>query len=180
MSAVWISFIGFMASGKTSVARRLSELSLLPSVELDDAIVAREGRTIPEIFAERGERGFRELEWTVLSSIGTEGTMVISCGGGVVETPAACELLRRRGVVIWLDAPWPVLRGRLEAEQRTRPLIGMLGWDGMEQLYRRRRLAYAAIADFRLRSDQSEPEALAREALAAGLFGSRRAGREAS
>ena len=92
-----------------------------------------------------------------------------------MHVPAAVDLLRRRGVVIWLDAPWPVIRDRLaEAGTEPRPLAGQLGWDGLQELYRLRRPLYAAAADFRLKSDLNPVEPLARRAMLRSLLWQRR------
>ncbi len=64
-----ISLTGFMGCGKSSVGRRLSELLCCCFMDLDDVIVEREGRSIPDIFASDGERAFREIEKTALCSV---------------------------------------------------------------------------------------------------------------
>jgi shikimate kinase len=84
-------------------------------------------------------------------------------------------LLRDRGVVIWLDASWDVIRSRLKAEPSpVRPLIGKLGWAGLEELFRRRRPLYAAAADFRLRSGDLDGADLARISRLRSLIWERR------
>ena len=64
-----ISLTGFMGCGKSSVGRRLSELLCCCFMDLDDVIVEREGRSIPDIFASDGESAFREIEKTALCSV---------------------------------------------------------------------------------------------------------------
>ena len=64
-----ISLIGFMGCGKSSVGRRLSQLLCCPFIDLDNVIEEREGRTIAEIFATKGEAGFRQLESQALQDI---------------------------------------------------------------------------------------------------------------
>jgi len=80
-------------------------------------------------------------------------------------------------VVIWLDAPWEILRRRLkDSDQASRPMIARLGWSGLEELFRRRRRLYAAAADFRLRSDQGTIEELAQKAMLRSLQWERQGG----
>ena len=76
-----------MGCGKSSVGRRLSRLLCCPFMDLDEIIEQKSGRTIPEIFAESGETGFRSIERNTLESIlsdQTETPAVLSLGGGTV------------------------------------------------------------------------------------------------
>jgi shikimate kinase len=168
--AVWISLIGFMASGKSAVARVLGEGAKLTALDLDAEIERAAGRTVPAIFAAEGVSGFRERERRVLAGLPPQRRLVVATGGGIVETPECVARLRRHGVVLWFDAPWEVVRARLESDGPQRPLLAHLGWEGLARLYARRLRLYAAAADFRLRSDLESPSALARVALARALF----------
>jgi shikimate kinase len=172
---MWTSFVGFMGSGKSTLTRLLHESTRRPVVSLDDEVERRAGATIPEIFRTRGETVFRELEVEALAALDPARSLVVDTGGGIVQTPAACDLLRGRGVVLWLDVSWDVLRQRLKREDPAgRPLIGRLGWSGLEELFRRRRALYAAVADFRLRGDAPDPDQLARRAMLRSLLWERR------
>ncbi len=164
-----------MGSGKTTVTRRLQAATNRPALSLDQVIAEEAGVSVAEIFAVRGEQVFRQLEATTLASLDPERPLVLDTGGGVVHAAGAVELLRQRGVVIWLDAPWEALRARLkESDLSQRPLIDRLGWAGLEELFRRRRCLYAAAADFRLRSDQGSVEDMADRAMLRSLQWERR------
>ena len=172
---MWTSLIGFMGSGKSTLTRRLQVSTRRPLVSLDDEVASRAGKDIPAIFQDGGEAVFRSLELEALESLDPDRNLVLDTGGGIVHTPEACSLLHARGVVLWLDVPWDVLLRRLrQADPDTRPLIGRLGWAGMEELYRRRRPLYAATADFRLQGDAMETEDLARTAMLRSLVWERR------
>lgn len=172
---MWTSLIGFMASGKTAVARRVRTVAGRQSLSLDEAVEARAGLPVTEIFARRGEAAFRDLELEALAAQEPDHDLVLDTGGGVVQTPAAVALLRRRGVVVWLDSTWDVLRVRLkESDQATRPLIARLGWTGLEELFHRRRRLYARSADFRLRSDRDSIDTLARKTMLRSMQWARR------
>ena len=172
---MWTSFIGFMASGKSAVSRQLHAATNRPTLSLDQFVAERAGVSIARIFAEQGEPAFREQETAALAALDPERPLVLDTGGGLVQTPGAVDLLRERGVVIWLDAPWEALRARLkESDQSTRPLIGRLGWAGLEELFHRRRRLYAAAADFRLRSDRGSLDDVARRAMLRSLQWERR------
>lgn len=171
---MWTSFVGFMASGKTTVADALQTATGRPVVHLDEAVSARAGAAVADIFARDGEGTFRGLELAALAGLDAGRNLVVDTGGGIVETPAAIALLRERGVVIWLDAPWETHRTRLKAAPGGRPLVERLGWAGLEDLFRRRRRLYAAAADFRLTATATEPALLARTAMLRSLVWSRR------
>jgi shikimate kinase len=172
---MWTSFIGFMASGKSAVTRRLQTVTNRPALVLDQAIEEQAGSSVADIFARQGEAAFRAMEMATLAEMDADRPLVVDTGGGVIQAPGAVELLRSRGVVIWLDAPWEALRARLkESDQSTRPLIGRLGWAGLEELHRRRRRLYAGAADFRLRCDHDSVDEVADKAMLRSLQWERR------
>ena len=172
---MWTSFIGFMASGKSTLTRRLQATTNRPAVFLDDIIAERAGCSIAQIFASAGETVFREKELEVLKGLDASRNLLLDTGGGIVETPEAVDLLRQRGVVIWLDSPWSVVRSRLKGQPKgQRPLVEKLGWAGLEELFRRRRPLYAESAEFRLNSGDLDPEQLARISSLRSLIWERR------
>src|SRR5690349_7578905 len=82
-----VVLIGFMGCGKTTLGARLADMLGLKFVDMDDCIIRKAGCTIPEIFARRGEHGFRELESSVLDELSYSSRQVIATGGGVVTIP---------------------------------------------------------------------------------------------
>ena len=100
-----IFLTGAPASGKTTLGRRLAAALGVPFVDLDDEIVRKAGRTIPEIFTSDGESAFRDLESKALAEVGGAASGVVALGGGTLlraENRAFCE---SRGMVFCLDAP---------------------------------------------------------------------------
>lgn len=114
---------GFMGAGKTAVGKRLAHRLGLPFVDLDREIEERSGRTIPELFRERGEAGFRALESEVLVSRGSGARSVIATGGGVVERAPNVAAMLATGRVLWLDVPFDTLLFRLARSKEERPLF---------------------------------------------------------
>ena len=120
-----ISITGFMGCGKSSVGKRLSELLCCRFMDLDEVIVGRAGRSIPEIFAEDGEGEFRRMEKEALKSIlVTEGpTLVLALGGGAVMQEECEEKVHSETLCIYLRASVETLVERLTGEADGRPLL---------------------------------------------------------
>lgn len=142
-----IILTGFMGSGKSSVARILAAKTGLALVDTDDLIVHRAGMSIPEIFAEEGEAGFRNRERDVLMSLLDEKTSVISCGGGVVVSAENRDLLRRLGTVVYLEVTAQEALARIGSGE-GRPLLR--GPISPQQLLEQRRDWYEDVADVRV------------------------------
>ncbi len=99
-----VVLVGFMGAGKSTVGRLLARRLGLCFVETDAMITAREGKSIPEIFAERGEPAFRRLEAEALELLEEKRGHVIATGGGFPCRAGAMERLRELGTVVWLAA----------------------------------------------------------------------------
>lgn len=159
-----VALVGFMASGKSSVGPALAMRLGMNFVDLDAAIEASVGRTIREIFAEDGEPAFRALEAAALREHLSGPASVVSTGGGVVESSVNRALLTQGARVVWLDARFETLRRRLEhgKARGPRPLVEILGWDGLRALHRKRRGLYASCAHFRFDTDRDAPVRVSR------------------
>ncbi len=154
-----------MASGKSKVTANLLASTSRPGVSVDQMVAEKQGLSIAEIFEKHGQAAFRQMELKALADLDPSRNLIVDTGGGIVETTEAVAMLRANGVVIWLDCPWEVVRARLKkATGNVRPLVGELGWEGLEDLFRRRRPLYAAAADFRLHS-AGDLETLSRTAM---------------
>ena len=112
--------IGFMGAGKTTVGRALAARLGWATIDCDDLIETRAGKTIAAIFADEGEARFRDLESEVTADLYRYEHTVITTGGGVVERPENLGHLRRAGRVIYLRARPETLYGRVRAERPIR------------------------------------------------------------
>jgi shikimate kinase len=119
-----IFLIGFMGSGKSHWGKRLSDRLRLPYFDLDEVIVAAEGRPITEIFASDGEEYFRWKEQQLLEKyIDENSAFVCATGGGTPCFFNNIELMKKAGIVVWLNTALDVLVQRLVKEKEKRPLI---------------------------------------------------------
>ena len=133
-----IVLIGMPGSGKTQVARSISELTGRPHIDTDHVIAERHAMTCEDFINKHGEAGFREEETRVLQETASKSGTVISCGGGVVERTANYELLHQNSRIVMLDRPLA------ELSVDGRPLSKR---EGVEQLAARRMHAYRTWAD---------------------------------
>ena len=120
-----IALTGFMGSGKTTVGKVLADFLGCPFMDLDDLVVKKAGKSIPDIFAQDGEPAFRQLEAQVLRKTVekyAESTAVLALGGGAVLAPSSAALLHEKTVCIYLRASLETLLTRLEGETAGRPL----------------------------------------------------------
>lgn len=112
-----------MGAGKSTVARRLSRMCGLASIDMDSYIERIADKPIPQIFEEDGEEGFRRIESQALESIAVmETPMLVSCGGGVVVRPQNVGIMRDSGTVVHLKVSAEQAAARI-GDPSTRPLF---------------------------------------------------------
>ncbi len=163
-----ISLCGFMGSGKTTVGRILADALGCPFLDLDELIVNKAGKSIPDIFAEDGEAAFRQLEARLLKQTVEkygEGTAVLSLGGGAVLTPTSAALLQEKTVCIYLRATLDTLLGRLAGETAGRPLAD----DAMAERLAAREPLYEKTAHVTIDTDGLSPEEISDEIIISAL-----------
>ena len=152
--------VGMMGSGKTSTGRPLAERLGYGFVDADAVIEQAAGCSIPEIFDQDGEAGFRSLESQVLSAISQRHSLVVATGGGVVTQPENWGMLHS-GIVIWLDVVPDQLLQRLNADSTVRPLLQTADPEAaLNALLNERRPLYAE-ADLTVVINDETPEAVA-------------------
>jgi shikimate kinase len=135
-----IYLVGFMAAGKTTVARALAARLGWRAEDVDELIEARERRTVADIFARSGEPYFRAVERDILKLLLPMRHTVVATGGGTFADPENRAAMLVDGLSVWLDVPFPVVLGRLPADGR-RPLAADRAQ--MEKLYASRQAAYS-------------------------------------
>ena len=158
-----IYLVGFMGAGKTTVGRALSRRIGWRFEDIDERIETRARKSVAGIFAQQGEAAFRQLERQVLGDLLPVRQVIVATGGGTFAEPDNRALMLADGAVAWLDLPLVKVLERVPPDGR-RPLAA--DRTAMEQLYTRRRLAYA---EAHLHLDASRPAAETVERLLAWI-----------
>ena len=146
-----IILIGMPGCGKTTVGRLLAEMSSKTFVDADACIVEITRKSIPEIFAEVEESGFRALEMEILTQLGKESGLVIATGGGCVTQAGNYPLLHQNGTLFWLQ------RDIAELPVDGRPLSQT---NDLTKMYETRKPMYARFADYTI-DNNGDPGAAA-------------------
>jgi len=151
-----IYLVGFMAAGKTTLAKALAKRLDWQAVDIDELIEAREHDTVAGIFARRGEGYFRALERGVLLEHLGPRHLVVATGGGTFADPQNRAAINRDGLSVWLDVPIDRLVARIPADGR-RPLAADRA--SLERLYHQRQSSYEQ-AHTRLDAGRASVDAL--------------------
>src|SRR5437016_5590380 len=141
MPADNLILVGFMGAGKSVVGRLLAHRLGRCFVETDDMIVAREARSIPEIFRAEGEERFRQLETEALEALTLKSGDVIATGGGLPCREGRMEALRALGTVVWLAGDLADLCERA-GRSGDRPMLARRTVEELRALYRAREPFY--------------------------------------
>jgi shikimate kinase len=154
-----IYLVGFMAAGKTTVARAVAARLGWRAEDVDELIEARERRPVAEIFARAGEPYFRSVERDILKVLLPLRHVVVATGGGTFVDPENRAAINMDGLSVWLDVPMEVVVARLPADGR-RPLAADRAQ--MERLFAARQVAYAQ-AHLRIAVGSAPAEAIAEQ-----------------
>ena len=118
-----VILVGYMWSGKTTVGRQLANALGVQFYDLDWYIETRFHKKVPEIFAEKGEEGFRDMERRMLHEVAEFEDVVLSCGGGTPCFFDNMDYMNSLGETLYLKASPEVLAQHLKMGRTERPLI---------------------------------------------------------
>ena len=135
-----IYLVGFMGCGKSAIGRRLSFFLKMPYYDMDHEIVRQQGMTIPEIFEKYGEAHFRKIETEFLKNFRDEAC-IIATGGGVAVNEENRKIMRRTGLVFFLDAKFEDIYMRIRND-KNRPIVQSSTEQELENLYHQSRKNY--------------------------------------
>jgi len=137
-----IVLIGMPSAGKTTIGKMLEEKLGKEFFDLDDMIIAKAGKSIPEIFQESGEAGFRAIETEVAIEAGKMNNKIIATGGGVVKHKVNMDFLRLNGITIFIDRDID----KLISSDPNRPLSSSK--QALQQMYKERYPLYQKYAAY--------------------------------
>jgi shikimate kinase len=152
-----VVLVGLPGAGKSTTGRRLAKILALPFADSDHMIEAREGRTISELFATRGEAFCRDLEVAVIAEALADFPGVLSLGGGAVMRAETRAALVDSGVpVVYLRAALQELSERI-GDGRTRPLLAGNPQARLAGIAAERSATFDAVATFTVDTDGRTP-----------------------
>ena len=148
-----IFLIGFMGAGKSTIAKVLQRELGMELVEMDERIVKEQGMSKNDIFAQKGEDGFRDIESQLVIDIGKNKKSIVSCGGGVVVRPQNVENMKKSGKIVFLTATPETILERVK-NGKDRPLLnGHMNVEYISELMEKRRQMYEDAADVKVSTD---------------------------
>lgn len=140
-----IFFIGFLGAGKSTLARNLGQMFHRRYVDTDRLVEQHAHKSVRDIFDQDGEVAFRRCEEAVLLHLKQKKSLLVSCGGGIVEWPRCGELLQEMGSVVFLDGDFEDSLRHIQ-HLEMRPDFSTV--EQAKDLYWRRRPLYQHIADY--------------------------------
>ncbi len=161
-----VVLVGLMGAGKSKIGRRLAARLSLPFFDSDDEIEAAAGETVEEIFANRGERVFRDGERRVIARLLAGPVHVLATGGGAFMDSTTRRVIGRSGVSLWLRADLDTLASRV-TRRNNRPLLKTGDARAILAELIAQRYPIYAEADLILDSSEGSPELTVSRAIAA-------------
>lgn len=160
-----IFLIGFMGTGKSTIARLLSRRLKAEQMEMDQRIVEQEGMEINEIFARHGQEYFRDRETQTLRELSKIKPAVISCGGGIVLREENIRLMQATGKTILLTASPETILARVKKDDSRPNLKGRKTVEGIQELMDQRRDYYCRAAQITIPTDKKTPDEVAEQVI---------------
>lgn len=158
-----IYLTGFMGTGKSTILNCLHELCGYQKVEMDEQIVLEQGMSISDIFAEKGEECFRNMESELVKRISAMDNVVVSCGGGTVMRQCNVDEMKKNGIIVLLTAEPQTIYERVK-NSHNRPLLEKnMNPEYIAGLMEARRQKYEAAADFVVKTDNRTAEEICLE-----------------
>ncbi len=158
-----IFLIGFMGTGKSTIAEDLKTIYGMDVVEMDQVIADQERMSIPDIFASHGEEYFRALETNLLKELQFRTNTVISCGGGVAMRVENVNEMKKSGKVVLLTATLETVCERVKDSDERPILNGNKNAAYIAELIEKRRERYESAADIIVSTDKKSVQEICKE-----------------
>ncbi len=155
-----IALIGLSGSGKSTVARKLADLTGMTVIDIDAMVEEKAGVSIAELFDREGEERFRIMEQADIQKLWNVSHAVVACGGGVVLRKRNIRTIRSTSVPVWLWASPKTLLARI-GDTGTRPLLSQNPEGSVQKMLDDRRFLYASCADFMISTEGKQPAEIA-------------------
>lgn len=160
-----IFLIGFMGTGKSTIAGELSTRLGVKRLEMDQMIVDAQGMPISDIFEKYGEDHFRDIETRTLVELKGREPAIVSCGGGIVVRSENVDHMKASGRIVLLTAEPETVYERVK-DSTDRPILnGNMNVEYIRGLMEKRREKYQAAADIVVATDGKSVQAICEEVL---------------
>lgn len=156
-----VFFIGFLGAGKSTLARNLGRLFHRSYTDTDRLVERLERKSVGDIFLQDGEQAFRRGEERALRELQKRKSLLVSCGGGIVEYEPCCTLMHEMGTVVFLDGSLEDSLRQIQHPEK-RPDLGTI--EEARELYAHRRPLYQREADLTIDIRDKTFEQVASEA----------------
>ncbi len=162
-----IVLIGYRGTGKSVVGKLLAQKLKRETISMDAEIVKKAGMSIPEFVAQNGWPKFRDLETEVARELAARDSIIVDCGGGIIERPENIPALRTNGVIFWLQASVEVIVNRI-ADGTERPALteGKTFTEEVAEVLERRTPLYSGASQHTVNTDDMAPDQVADSILA--------------
>lgn len=158
-----IFLIGFMGTGKSTVAAYIHKQYGMEVIEMDDRIAEKESMSIPDIFSRYGEEYFREAETNLLISLQNKQGCVVSCGGGVILRRQNVEIMKCKGHIVLLTAKPETILARVKNDVNRPLLSGKKNVAAIRDMMDARYDKYVEAADVLIETDGKAAEVICKE-----------------
>lgn len=131
-----VFLVGYMGCGKSTLGRQMAHEMGCAFLDTDEMLEKQEGMSVSEIFAEKGETAFRDMERKAVESLEGMEHAVVSTGGGLPCFGDNMTLMNKMGFTVYIDVPVEVLVGRIARTGAKRPLIAAKSGEELEAFVR--------------------------------------------
>lgn len=151
-----------MGAGKSFIGKMLADRLSRNLIDTDEYIINWKSKSIPDIFKECGEDGFREIEHEAIVKLSSQVGVIISLGGGAATRKPNVDAMKTSGKVVLLDSSFDVCYERISGDS-NRPIVMQKTKDELRELYNARMPIYSEASDVIIKTDGKTPQQIVDE-----------------